>query len=96
MVASSIAVEGTTLTHGTDILVADRPEDVVAAVVRLYSDAALWQRLSAAGFEFVRREYSVASSVPRLRKLLRSIGQVPETAMPRTEVATADQLHQSF
>lgn len=75
MVASGIAVEGTTLVHATDILVADDPEAFAAAVVRLYTDAALWQRLAAAGFANIRREYSIEANVPRIAALLRSIGR---------------------
>ena len=58
VVASSIAAEGMHLLHGRDLLVADAPQEFAESVVRLYTDANLWQRLSAAGRRVVRECYS--------------------------------------
>ena len=49
MVATSQAVEGMFLEDGRSVLVADEPKDFAAAVLRLYQDPDLWERLSAAG-----------------------------------------------
>ncbi|MCA3420056.1 MAG: putative sugar O-methyltransferase [Roseomonas sp.] len=73
-VATSIAAEGVTLTHGHDILIADTPEEIADAVTRLYQDDALWQKLACNGFEFVRREYSLEENEPRIAELLQELG----------------------
>lgn len=73
-VATRIAAEGVALVDGRDILIADTPEEMAAAVVRLYSDDALWLNLAANGFEFVRREYSLESNEKRVSDLLDSLG----------------------
>lgn len=57
-VATGIAVEGMHLKPGEEVLVAEEPADFAAAVVRLYRDEALWNRLSAAGLANVRRHFS--------------------------------------
>ena len=49
VVASSIACEGIGLENNIDVLSADEPSDFAASVVRLYTDAALWNKLSANG-----------------------------------------------
>ncbi|RAP58629.1 hypothetical protein BTJ49_05650 [Oleiagrimonas sp. MCCC 1A03011] len=58
VVASSIAVEGMALADGRDVLVADAPEAFSDAVTRLYRDGELWQKLSDAGLDNVRRHFS--------------------------------------
>ncbi|OYV74562.1 MAG: hypothetical protein B7Z74_02015 [Deltaproteobacteria bacterium 21-66-5] len=58
VVASSIAAEGMYLLHERDLLVADAPQEFAESVVRLYTDASLWRRLSEAGRRVVREHYS--------------------------------------
>ncbi|MGA8277850.1 MAG: glycosyltransferase [Rhodanobacteraceae bacterium] len=58
VVATSCAVEGMHARAGEDVLVADGPEEFAAAIVRLYNDEALWQRLSSNGLDNVRRHFS--------------------------------------
>src|SRR5690606_18741933 len=55
VVATGCAVEGMHLCPGSDVLVADDAAAFAAEVVRLYRDEALWQRLSDAGRDNVRR-----------------------------------------
>ncbi|MCW3473932.1 glycosyltransferase [Limobrevibacterium gyesilva] len=74
VVASSIAVEGTPLRDGVDVVIADAPAAFADAVVRVYEDPVLWRQLAVAGFDFVRREYSIAANVPRLRGVLEDAG----------------------
>lgn len=57
-VATSIAVEGMHLESGKEVLVADDPAGFADAVLRLYGDEALWNRLSAEGLANVRRHFS--------------------------------------
>lgn len=60
VVSSSIGLEGMGLGDGRQALVADTPQAFADAVVRLYQDPALWQRLSESGREFIRSRYSPA------------------------------------
>jgi putative sugar O-methyltransferase len=73
-VATTIAAEGVALTDGNEILIADTPEDMAAAVVRLYSDDRLWCDLASRGFDFLRREYSLEANVGRVSGLLLALG----------------------
>jgi GT2 family glycosyltransferase/glycosyltransferase involved in cell wall biosynthesis len=58
VVATSCAVEGMFLRDGEDVLVADSAEQFAEAIVRLHSDAELWQQLRAGGIENTRRFFS--------------------------------------
>ena len=49
------------------------PEDFAAQVVRLYRNEALWNRVSEAGMENVRRYFSVETALRGLRGLLDSL-----------------------
>jgi O-antigen biosynthesis protein len=62
VVATSCAVEGMYLRDETDVLVADDAQAFAAAVVRLYQDEAMWNRLAANGLENVRRHFSLESA----------------------------------
>lgn len=60
VVATPKAAEGLALTDGTDVLLAADPPAFAAAVLRLLDDAALAQRLSAAGRALVTAHYDWA------------------------------------
>ncbi|MFT4248257.1 MAG: glycosyltransferase [Pseudomonas sp.] len=62
VVATTCAVEGMHLRDGEDVLVADEAECFAEAVVRLYHDQALWQRLSANGRANIARHFSLDSA----------------------------------
>ncbi|MGQ4660138.1 glycosyltransferase [Lysobacter sp. F6437] len=63
VVATDCAIEGMHLEHGNDVLVARDAVAFAAEVVRLYRDAALWQRLSLNGRANVRRHFSPAAAL---------------------------------
>lgn len=95
-VATSIAVEGSGLVDGEEVLVADTPQQMADAVVRLHEDAALWQRLSTRGFAFVRREYSMDANFRRLGELLATVGATTfalELAEVQAELRAAGPLY---
>lgn len=73
-VATGVAAEGMCLQSGTEILVADRPEDFAAAVVRLYRDESLWTRVSEAGIAFAERTYGAGAAADAMRRILRAVG----------------------
>ena len=78
MVASTIACEGIGLEDEINILIADDPAEFAEKVIRLYTDATLWNRLSTAGFEKVNRDYSTAATRSYFQRLFMSLGQAEE------------------
>ena len=55
---SPVAVEGMSLCSGEDVLVAESAEDFTAAIVRLYSDVELWEKLSHGGQLNIERYFA--------------------------------------
>ena len=70
VIATTIAVEGMQLQHDSDVLVADDPTAIVAAVIRLQRDAVLWQKLSAGGLANVQQYFSPDAADTTLRRIL--------------------------
>jgi glycosyltransferase involved in cell wall biosynthesis len=73
VVATPLAVEGMSLAAGENVLVAADPAAFAAQVVRLYRDADLWRRLSAAGIENIRQCFCVDAARNALARILRPI-----------------------
>jgi len=73
-VATSLAVEGSGLEPGADILVADTPEAFALAVQRLYRNEDLWNALSDRGLDFMRQHFSFDAGRRNLESLLRDLG----------------------
>jgi glycosyltransferase involved in cell wall biosynthesis len=82
MVASTIACEGIGLEDEMNILIADEPAEFAEKVVRLYKDAALWNRLSMAGFDKVNRDYSMAATRSYFERLFTSLGKAADEGVP--------------
>jgi len=62
VVATTQAAEGMFLTDGTSVLLADDPRSFADAVLRLYGDPALWERLSRAGLAVMEEHFSFAAA----------------------------------
>jgi glycosyltransferase involved in cell wall biosynthesis len=73
-VLSPVAAEGTGLTDGVDCLIANSPEEWADRVTRLYSDEALWTRMSINAFELARTRYSFEEGTSILRAGLAMAG----------------------
>jgi GT2 family glycosyltransferase/Flp pilus assembly protein TadD len=58
IVTTSIGAEGMDLVHGRSALIADDPETFAKAVVDVYTDDGLWDRLSTEGTALGKRNYS--------------------------------------
>lgn len=58
VVGTSPSVEGMYLEDGLEVLVADEPSDFAEAIRRLHTEADIWNRLSSASLENVRRHFS--------------------------------------
>jgi glycosyltransferase involved in cell wall biosynthesis len=67
-------VEGLFARPGEDILVAEGAGEFASAVVRLYQDEELWNRISAGGLENVRAYFSIDTARRSLQALLESLG----------------------
>jgi GT2 family glycosyltransferase len=70
VVTTSIGAEGMGLTNNEDVLIVDLPEQFASSVVKLYSDNALWNRLSENGLEKVRKNYSLESAKEKLESFI--------------------------
>src|SRR5262245_63779359 len=69
-VATTVGAEGMGLVDGQEVLIADTPEVLAEAVVRVYTDGVLWNRLSTGGLQFVRTHFSFENGAAILRGLL--------------------------
>jgi sugar transferase (PEP-CTERM/EpsH1 system associated) len=58
VVSTTVGCEGIAVTHGRDVLIADRPPDFARAIVELMSDGELQRRLSKAGRALVTERYA--------------------------------------
>jgi GT2 family glycosyltransferase/glycosyltransferase involved in cell wall biosynthesis len=68
IVSTPIGVEGAGLTPDEHVLVTDTPEDMARETVRLYRDEGLWTRLSLAGQQLMRDEFSTAMGDRKLEE----------------------------
>ncbi|MCT8360076.1 glycosyltransferase [Xanthomonas citri pv. anacardii] len=68
VVDTTCAVEGMHLRDGEDVCVADDAEAFAAAIVRLYQDATLWQRLADNGLRNVAEHFSLDAARATVRE----------------------------
>ncbi len=69
VVATACAVEGMHLVPDEDVLVSDDPKAFAQAIVRAYTDAALWEKLSHGGLQNVHRHFSMDAALPAVRRV---------------------------
>ena len=70
VVATACAIEGMHLHDGANVLVADEAASFADAVVHLYHDAALWQRLADNGRINVQQHFSLDAGRDVVRRVL--------------------------
>ena len=70
IVSTLIGVEGAGLSMDKHVLVADEPAAFATAILRLYSDATLWQRLSEAGQQLIKEKFSLSMGVQKLEETI--------------------------
>lgn len=73
MVLSSIAAEGTALSHGRSALVVDQPEQWVESLAQLYLDEAKWRSLTEGALEVAHSEYSFSKGAEMMRAALHAV-----------------------
>lgn len=69
MVSTTLGCEGIEVRHGEHLLVADTAQRFADAVLRLFADPALGERLGRAGRALMEREYSWEACAERLAEL---------------------------
>ena len=74
VVATSIAVEGMSLTNGEDVLVGDGAESLSLAIKRIYNDEILWNSISLNGLSFAERNWGTESSMNKLSEIISDLG----------------------
>ena len=72
VVATPAAVEGLFAHDGEDVVVASEPQEFADAVVRLYNDEALWNKLSTNGLANVEKFFSIDTARRNLQTVLDS------------------------
>jgi glycosyltransferase involved in cell wall biosynthesis len=70
VVTTTIGAEGLPLVNGKNCLIEDDPEQFAKAVVRLYTDRSLWERLSQNGIELVRTNFSEATAEAKMVEIM--------------------------
>jgi glycosyltransferase involved in cell wall biosynthesis len=73
VVATSLAVEGMQLEHGESVLVADTPEKFAEAIVSVYTNENLWNRLSQNGIRNLEEHFSFNSARTGLESLFNPV-----------------------
>ena len=74
-VVTSIAAEGMGVTDGDTVLIADDGRTFAEALVRLYTDQALWESLVEAGWNFVNDAFSPTRAEQRFNEIFRRVGK---------------------
>lgn len=75
-VATTIAVEGTGMENDREVLVADQPAAMAAAIVRLAREEELWDRLSRAGLAFCRDYFALPPNLLKVANMLAGISRL--------------------
>jgi glycosyltransferase involved in cell wall biosynthesis len=72
-VATSLALRGISVSPGRDVLTGSTAEELAAQLVRVLRDAALAERVGAAGYDCVRARHTWASVAQQYERLYREI-----------------------
>lgn len=70
VVATPMAVEGMHVRAGEDVLVASEAEAFADAIIELYNDESLWNRLSANGLANVQTHFSFDAAEKAIRRII--------------------------
>jgi len=72
-IGTSIAVEGMGLTNQKNVLIADTPQTSLDAIVQLYRDKVLWEKISTEGHAFVRDNYSLKVAADGFKRVFKQL-----------------------
>lgn len=84
VVSTSVGTQGMQPRVGEEILVSDDPEAFAESIAQLFEDAALWQRMSSAGRNYIEDNFGFAAVEKRLGA---TFGDLSWLAVKRSAVA---------
>ena len=73
VVTTAVGAEGIGLKDGQNALIADEPQAFADAVIRLYKDESLWNKLSEKSIEYIENNYSRKIISGKIEKTLNDI-----------------------
>ena len=89
VVCTSIAVSGMHATHGEDVLLADSPDDMAAAVMVAYYNATTWHRLMWGGRKLLASRFSASRAATGVLEVLALLRET-NTLMGMKSLAITD------
>jgi len=78
VVTTSIGAEGMGLDTGREVMIADAAREFAAALIRLYQDATLWQKLSDNGYNHIARYFTPEVVTETIRQSITSLVSDPQ------------------
>ena len=73
VVTTSVGAEGIGLVDGENALIVDRPDDFADAIVRLYTEENLWNKISTKSIEHIEKNYSEEVISKKIAELFNSL-----------------------
>ncbi|MCL1061823.1 glycosyltransferase [Shewanella benthica] len=73
-VLTEVAAEGTGLSHGINTLIAQKPQEWVDAIIKLYDDEILWIKMSENEQILVKEKYSFEHGYKSFKNIFSSVG----------------------
>jgi GT2 family glycosyltransferase/SAM-dependent methyltransferase len=81
VVTTPIGAEGMQLRDGEHAMIADRPEAFAAAILRLYREPQLWDKMAKSGEAYIAEKFSLAQLQSQIRKIVaRAVNIKPQRA----------------
>ncbi|WP_290653993.1 glycosyltransferase [Idiomarina sp.] len=78
-VLTEVAAEGTGLTHAVSTLIAQKPEEWVDAIIKLYDDETLWQQFADNSATLVKEKFSYEHGLKQFAEIFASVGVYART-----------------
>ena len=74
VIATSLAAEGMSLSHGENILIADEAAEFASAIFNLYQSEELWNKLSKGGLSYAHSSWGPEAAYVNLKNILNEMG----------------------
>lgn len=83
VVTTTVGAEGMQLQHGAHAMIVDAAEEFAAAILRLYREAELWEKIAKNGRAYVAAKFCLANLQSQIRKVVsRACAITPHPAEP--------------
>ena len=79
VVTTSVGAEGMGLENGSEALIADGAREFAEALISVYKDAALWQRLSDHGYSHIERHFTPQVVEEKIHQAIQTLCNLNET-----------------